>query len=171
LDKENKCENCNPESFATARLAKQNAIMAYLDGRGLQGSSTDIMVDNGICGKERPDRVYDFGDKIVVFECDESQHDDRQCLCEQTRMVNIGQTFGGVPVYFIRWNPDDYSPESDRKMPEELAKRNKLLADLIRDIKNNKHALPKALVSVIYLYYDGWSSLAEEEWHILTSFE
>jgi hypothetical protein len=31
-------------------------------------------------------------------------------------MVNIGQTFGGIPVYFIRWNPDDYSPENDKKI-------------------------------------------------------
>ena len=168
LDKTNKCEVCNPESFNTARLAKQNALMNYLDARGLTGSSTDKMVDGGICGKERPDRVYDFKDKIVSLECDENKHDDRQCLCEQTRMVNIGQSFGGTPVYFIRWNPDDYLPESDRKNPEILAKRHKLCADLIRDIKDGNVSLPKALVSVIYLYYDGWSSLADEKWQIIT---
>ena len=168
LDKENKCENCNPEAFATARLAKQNALMAALDARGLTGTSTDTTVDNGICGKERPDRVYDFGDKIVILECDEHQHQDRQCLCEQTRMVNIGQSFGGIPVYFIRWNPDDYSPESDRKSPEEIAKRHKLVGDLIRDIQKGKHTLPKALVSALYMYYDGWSSLSDSEWSVLT---
>ena len=171
LDKNNKCENCNPESFATARLAKQNALMDYLDARDLKGSSTDVMIDNGICGKERPDRIYDFGDKIVILECDEHQHQDRQCLCEQTRMVNIGQTFGGIPVYFIRWNPDDYSPESDRKNPEELIKRYKLAGDLVRDIKRGKHPLPRALVSAIYLYYDGWTSLLETEWQVLTKIE
>ena len=171
LDKENKCENCNPESFATARLAKQNALMDYLDARDLKGSSTDTTVDHGICGKERPDRVYDFGDKIVILECDEHQHQDRQCLCEQTRMVNIGQSFGGLPVYFIRWNPDDYSPENNRKNPEELAKRYKLVGDLIRDIKKKKHILPKALVSAIYLYYDGWDGLSAENWTVLSEFD
>jgi len=145
--------------------------MAYLDARDLTGSSTDTVVDNGICGKERPDRVYDFGDKIVILECDEHQHRDRQCLCEQTRMVNIGQTFGGIPVYFIRWNPDDYSPENDRKHPEELTKRHKLVGDLIRDIKKGKHNLPSALVSAIYLYYDGWNSLNETEWQTLINME
>jgi hypothetical protein len=168
LDKENKCENCNPQSFATARLAKQNAVLAYLDNRGLPGDSTDTMIDNGTCGKERPDRVYDFGDKIIIFECDENKHDDRPCVCEQTRMVNIGQSFGGVPVYFIRWNPDDYAPENDKKTPEKLSNRYRLLGDLICDIKNEKHILPKALVSAIYIYYDGWNSLADSEWHILT---
>ena len=86
-------------------------------------------------------------------------------------MVNIGQTFGGTPVYFIRWNPDDYSPENDKKIPEELTKRYKLARDLIRDIKKNKHHLPTALVSAFYLYFDGWTSLQETEWQILTKIE
>ena len=171
LDDSNKCEYCNPESFEISRLAKQNALMSYLDCRGLSGESTDKIIDNGICGAERPDRVYDLGDKILVLECDENQHQDRTCLCEQTRMVNIGQTFGGIPVYFIRFNPDDYSPENDRKNPEELNKRYKLLGDLICDIKNNKHSMPQHLVSAIYLYYDGWNSLAETEWHPILKFE
>jgi hypothetical protein len=86
-------------------------------------------------------------------------------------MVNIGQSFGGIPVYFIRWNPDDYSPENDKKNPEELTKRHKLVGSLIQDIKKNKHTLPAELVSAIYLYYDGWTSLEETEWQILTKIE
>jgi len=168
LDKDNRCEYCNPDSFATARLAKQNALMAYLDAKGLKGTSTDKTIDGG-CDKERPDRVYDFGDKIVILECDEHQHRERTCVCEQTRMVNIGQSFGGIPVYFIRWNPDDYSPEANRKEPEAIAKRYKLVSELITSIKNNKYTLPHALVSAIYMYYDGWSSLASEEWKIITT--
>ena len=171
LDKTNKCEICNPESWSRAYLAKQNALMDYLDAHGLKGSSTDTIVDNGTCGKERPDRVYDFGDKIVILECDENQHQERTCICEQTRMVNIGQSFGGIPVYFIRWNPDNYKAKSHTKNLEVLAKRHKLCSDLIVDIKENKIILPIALVSAIYLYYDGWSSLADEKWQIITATE
>ncbi len=171
LDKENKCEVCNPASFASARLAKQNALMDYLDAHGLPGDSTDVVVDEGVCGKERPDRVYDFGDKIVVLECDEGQHRDRPCACEQTRMVNIGQSFGGIPVYFIRWNPDDYAPRNARKHPEPLTKRHKLCADLLRDIQSGAVVLPHALVSVLYLYYDEWDSLADEKWEVLHAYE
>ena len=89
-----------------------------------------------------------------MFECDEHQHRDRACDCEQTRMVNIGQSFGGTPVYFIRWNPDDYTPSNSRKQPESIEKRYKLVAELIHAIKDNKYKLPSALVSAIYLYYD-----------------
>ena len=170
LDKENKCENCNPAAFATARLAKQNALMDSLDVKGLKGDSTDKIVEGGVCGKERPDRLFDFGDKIVILECDEHQHRERACDCEQTRMINIGQSFGGIPVYFIRWNPDDYSPANSRKLPEDIKKRHKLVGNLIADMKENKVALPTGLVSVLYMYYDDWSSLADEPWKVIHSY-
>ena len=87
-------------------------------------------------------------------------------------MANIGQSYGGVPIYFIRWNPDDYSPESDRKEPEPIAKRHKLVGDLIREIKKQKMVLPSdTLVSAIYLYYDGWDKLATEPWHPIVKLE
>lgn len=102
LDANDKCENCNPAAWQSARLAKQNALMEYLDSRKLCGDQTDKTINSAECGRERPDRVYDMGDKIVILECDENQHQERSCACEQTRMVNIGQSYGGVPVYFIR---------------------------------------------------------------------
>lgn len=164
LDKDNKCENCNPASWAKACLAKQNALMDYLDVNDLKGTTTDKIVNNGICGKERPDRMYDFGDKIIILECDENQHKSRNCVCEQTRMVNLGQSFGGIPVYFIRWNPDMYEPGNDALSPEGIGKRYKLCRDLIMDIKLNKIKLPEAFVSAIYLYFDGWTCLNSSNW-------
>lgn len=170
LDKNGKCEFCDPERFKTASLAKQNTLMDYLNRKGLKGNSTDVMIDRGECGRERPDRVFDFDDKIVILECDEHQHRDRQCTCEQTRMVNISQSCGGVPVYFIRWNPDNYTT-IDGKLPDPVSKRHKLVADFIRDIRDNIIELPKGLLSVIYLYYDGWTELSESEWTVITPFE
>jgi hypothetical protein len=170
LNKDDLCEYCDPKKFETARLAKQNAVMTYLDNKGLYGTSTDTVVESGICGKERPDRVFDFEDKIIIFECDEHQHRDRACECEQTRMVNIGQIFGGIPVYFIRWNPDDYTPASSHRQPEPIQKRYKLLAELIQAIKDNRYVLPKALVSVLYMYYDEWDDLNSATWNMITPF-
>lgn len=171
LDSNNKCEYCNPEMFKRAALAKQNKLMDFLDSVDLKGNSTDKIIDGGICGLERPDRVFDFGDKIIILECDEEQHRNRSCACEQTRMVNIGQTFGGVPVYFIRFNPDDYLPFNN-KNPEDIKARYKLLEILLKNIKDNKYKkLPKALVSAIYLYFDDWDGFNKEEWKILSKFE
>lgn len=169
LDKDGLCENCNPSMWKTAQLSKQNTLMSYLDSRGLTGESTDKVIDSGKCGKERPDRIFDFEDKIVILECDENQHKDRNCECEQVRMINISQSFGGLPVYFIRWNPDDYIPKKKDKQMENITKRHKLCGDLITDIKEGRITLPTSFVSVIYLYFDGWSSLTDENWEILTN--
>lgn len=165
LDAEGKCEMCNPIKWAKMRLLKQNALMAYLDNKDLKGDQTDKTIDGGACGKERPDRLYDFGDKIVILECDENQHQERSCLCEQTRMINIAQSLGGIPVYFIRWNPDDYTSD---KEPESLKNRYKTLSALIVSIKENRIELPKTLVSAFYMYFDGWTSYKNESWHVIT---
>ncbi len=172
LDKDNRCENCNPETFARAALAKQNALMAYLDVHGHPGTSTDDrIIDGGVCGKERPDRVIDLGDKILVIECDENQHRERACSCEQARMVNIAQSFGGVPVYFIRWNPDNYKTEKKTQVP--LTQRYALLAELLDAIKTGKHVVPHGLVSVFYMFFDGWHgrpSMSESNWTTILEF-
>jgi len=132
--------------------------MAYLDAHGFLGV-TDRIVDGGECGKERPDRVLDLGDKIVIVECDEDQHKGRQCVCEQTRMVNIGQSFGGLPVYFIRFNPDEYKGGD-----ESLMTRYKMLVCLLRGIQEGRSEVPVALTSVLYMYFDHWTGL---EWNVL----
>lgn len=164
LNADERCEFCDPSSFKTARLAKQTALMSYLDSRGLSGASTDAVVEHGACGRERPDRVIELSDKIIVLECDEHQHRDRACECEQVRMINIGQSFGGMPVYFIRWNPDGYASS---RQPEDIKRRHRLVGDLLRDILDGRHALPHGLVSAMYMYFDGWTCLADEQWRIL----
>lgn len=169
LDAQNKCEFCDSTRFETNRLAKQNALMEYLNGKGLRGNSTDIVIDKGVCGKERPDRVFDFDDKVVVLECDEHQHRERACSCEQTRMVNISQSYGGTPVYFIRWNPDNYT-SVDGRLPDPVAKRHQLVARFLRDIRDNRIVLPTALLSTFYMYYDDWNGIENETWRIITPF-
>jgi hypothetical protein len=168
LDKNNNCYTCDPTQWNRIRLAKQNALMEFLDKNGFPGDSTDKMINGGTCGRERPDRVYDLNDKVIIIECDENQHRERACDCEQTRMVNIGQSYGGTPVYFIRFNPDKFEGKD-----EDIKKRYKLLASLLKDIQQNRSKkLPQnALVSAIYLYYDDWQGIHNEEWKILLSFD
>jgi hypothetical protein len=165
LDAKNQCEYCNPVRFVTNRLAKQNALMEYLNKKGLKGNSTDIVIDRGTCGRERPDRVFDFDDKIVILECDEHQHTDRDPSCEHARMVNISQSYGGMPVLFLRWNPDHYA--SSR--PEPVARRYKRVADVLTEIRDGLMEPPNALLAVVYMYYDGWDGVLK--WNTLLPWE
>jgi hypothetical protein len=168
LNKDEKCEFCDPIHFEKIRLSKQKDLMDYLDSVGLYGNSTDKPINNGLCGKERPDRTYEMIDKIIVLECDEYQHKDRNCVCEQTRMINITQSYGGIPVYFIRWNPDNYKSNNKN---ENIKKRYILLEGVLRNILDNKLELPKALCSALYLYYDGWKCISSEEWEIIQKYD
>jgi hypothetical protein len=168
LNEYNLCEFCDPIIIEKAKFVKQNTLMKYLDSKDLKGDFTDIVIDKGECGKERPDRVFDFDDKIIILECDENQHKERNCVCEQTRMINISQSFGGIPIYFLRWNPDKYKSKNKE---ETMIKRYTTLENLIKNIKNNVLELHKSLCSVMYLYYDGWTSLKEEKWEILLQYD
>lgn len=171
LDINNICEYCNPDNFIKARLIKQNNLMSYLDKFNLKGNSTDLVIDSGICGKERPDRVYDLGSKIVILECDEHQHRDRNIECENIRMINICQSYGGIPVYFIRWNPDDYICTNNNDIPETIDNRYIEVKNLIENIINDIIKLPLALLSVLYMYYDGWTSIDNQSYNILLNFK
>lgn len=164
------CEYCDPDSFKYNYLIKQSALFKYLDSVGLYGIQTDKIIDNGSCGKERPDRVFDFDDKIIIVECDEFQHKNITPECEQVRMLNIGQSFGGVPVYFIRWNPDDFTPLFYNKI-ENIKERYKVLENLIKSIQNNILILPIGLVSCIYLYYDSWAGIDTAKWNIIQKYD
>ena len=180
LDGKGECEYCSPDTFIISRLYKQNSLMNYLDSIGLSGDSTDRIQYKGICGWERPDRIFLALNFIIIVECDEDQHmnGDKTDICDLSRMFNIGQLNGGIPVYFIRWNPDDYRTKIDitpsdyvYQKCETLHNRYKLLGNVIQDILQNRISPPHSLVSALYMYYDGWTSINDEEWHIIAPLE
>ena len=117
----------------------------------------DKRVDFG-CSKRRPDAVYDFTYFYICLEIDEDQHRSRSCECEQGRMIQIHQDFGGSPVLFIRYNPDTYKDHiGKRHVPSK--NRLKFLLDTMNGLKN-RISIEKCWethLSVMYLYYDGFN--------------
>lgn len=169
VNKKGYCIYCNPSARQGPLLLKQNALIEYLDARGLESTYTDSLIENGKYGKERPDRVYKMKDKVVILECDENQHKDRERMCENIRMMNIAQWFDGTPVYFIRWNPDNYKCIDGSQ--ERIGMRHKRVGDMIEAIQENKMDLPNALASVIYMYYDDWKGYDMISWEVLQEYE
>lgn len=171
LNEKSLCDMCS--GFPKMRLAKQNDLMKYLDSVGLHGDKTDAMIDKGVCGKERPDRIFylpdmKFPTKVIIIECDENQHKNITYDCEEKRMFNIGQNCQGPKVYFIRWNPDEYK---SKKANESISKRYKTLSTYVKNMINDKIDLPNALVSVFYMYYDGWTGIQNESWKCVQKFD
>lgn len=69
------------------------------------------------CIRQRPDFLYDFCHHVVVLEVDEDQHKMKD-TCEETRMVNMAQSFQKKTV-FVRYNPDEYVVSGEKNPAHE----------------------------------------------------
>lgn len=64
--------------------------------------------DPAACGKYRPDFSFVTDTSAIVLEYDEHQHEREDPRCELVRMANIFYSYRGLPVTFIRYNPDPF---------------------------------------------------------------
>ena len=88
------------------------------------------------------------------MEVDENQHKSYPCECEQTRMIMIHQSFGGTPIIFIRFNPDDYEVDKNQKKVL-FTTRKHMLLKLLNEYNNVKEwVIP---LSVVYMFYDNYN--------------
>lgn len=101
------CQYCGDFTHKYVRLAKQTAVKEFFDANEIKYDSYDKALDRE-CGLERPDFVFNRGSFSIIVEIDENQHGSYPEACECQRMVNIHQSFGGLKVIFIRYNPDKY---------------------------------------------------------------
>lgn len=161
LDLNDYCLDCARVIKASTRLVKQTKIMDFLDAYGFPGETTDKVPEDS-CDRERPDRVFYFGNIVVILECDEEQHKQYTAVCERIRMFNISQIYGETPVYFIRYNPDKFNTGN-----EPFEQRSKLLLSILDDILKEKIILPFCKCAALYLFYDGWKGIIPE-WKIIS---
>lgn len=135
LDPSGKCYVCDPNVYNTFALAKQNAVIKYLQHRDdipKPVSCDSIAFDSECKLKYRPDIVYisPLESHYIVVEVDEKQHKDRNEVCECTRMINIAEAFM-KPTLFIRYNPDDYKVDGKKQQITDN-KRRKILAEHLK---------------------------------------
>lgn len=150
LGKTKTCDYCLvPEKL---QHKKELEIKELFDKHKLKYEGYDKIVDID-CSLRRPDFVFDMPTFKIVVEVDENQHSSYACECEQTRMIQIHQSFGGTPVLFVRYNPDSFKMNRKKQNIDKKERH----AALLRVIKSftNVEELEKPL-SVIYLFYDDY---------------
>jgi very-short-patch-repair endonuclease len=151
VDENGCCSTCDPSLFLRVRLAKQKRVRDFFDYHHMSYISYDRVIDQGVCGKERPDFIFDCQIHMIVVEVDENQHDGYIYECERRRMINIGSSLG-MQVIFIRYNPDKYHP-SVGKTENNQQKRMETLKHQIEYWQMTP--LPtEGFCFVTYLYYD-----------------
>ena len=64
--------------------------------------------DKDVCGRYRPDFVWELPGHVVIGEVDEFQHGYPGYECENKRMLDVWNSYGGMPVVMLRWNPDAF---------------------------------------------------------------
>lgn len=159
---QNLCSMCSGEdTIKDTKHAKEIRVGEVLKTNNIKITSHDLIPEFA-CSKKRPDYVIDLGYQIIIIEIDEDQHKHNDKLCEITRMVQIYQDFGGAPVAFIRYNPDNYINHLGEKQPgkRENPIREKRLISLIKKLSvkpTESTTLP--YLSGYYLYYDGDDSV------------
>jgi hypothetical protein len=169
LDNNNICRSCDPTNFQKYIKRKEYRIKDLLDAQQLKYVHDKI--PNGTkCGRERPDFVFKFVDRIVILEVDENQHKSYPEECEKIRMLNITQSFGGIPVFWIRYNPDDFKTLNEKR--KSTITQNAKEQHLIDWLKWSFQREMKNLGEVVYLFYDGCKEKTfESDISVLIPFE
>ncbi len=146
--KKKKCQYCDPAKYMKTREIR---MKNFLDGNDYKYISHDsITSDNySICGKYRPDFVFDCNTHFIVLECDEDQHSQYDNSCEKIRMCMIAQGLG-LPTHFIRFNPDKYMVKHS-VIRISFKKR---IIECMKLYKKLQNILPDDDINVIYLYYN-----------------
>ena len=118
----------------------------------------DITGDNG-CSTSKPDFVYHLGTHILIIEVDEKQHKS-YTNCGQTkdeiidrenrRMYNLAHEFDGLPVIYLRYNPDTYRVDGKlTKTPDK--QRHDIFIKWVK--KCISESIPEG-IHVKYLFFD-----------------
>ena len=163
LDENQRCSTCDPSQFTRFRLAKQKKVRDFFDYHHMKYISYDRMIDHGVCGKERPDFIFDCETHMIVVEVDENQHEEDGYDCEIVRMINVGQSLG-MPTIFIRYNPDRYKTLSGRVETNEYKRMTSLKTQI--EYWTSKQPPMDGCCYVTYLYYNNddptqWQNLVK----------
>ena len=156
VNEKGECSYHDPTLLKKSYLLKQNRVKTLMEDNKFIIYSYDKQIDGGICNRKRPDIIIDFMTHFIVIEVDENQHCGYDNDCEKIRMLEISQSLG-MPVIFIRYNPDKYKPDYKEETKEiKLKDREKILIDCINKCQKNT---PKenGYLRIIYLFFDNYT--------------
>jgi len=137
---------------------KQQRVINILTAECGQPDQLDKRItDDPACSNHRPDVVYDCKTHWIIIEVDENQHrhgsDNYTPQCEIARTKNIYQDGGGIPIIFIRYNPDNYKDRSGKTVKLPPGKKEEVL---IKWVKHFQKTEPTYNLSTIFLFYDNY---------------
>lgn len=103
-----------PNKYVCKRnKVKEGAVVCYVKENTDFKWVEDRRIFNGYY-LHRPDLLLDLGNKVIIVECDENQHNGYDNNREEKRLMEIHKDIGERPIVFIRFNPDGYTKGGKR---------------------------------------------------------
>ena len=141
---------------------RETLVAHALTAAGLQWSSWDKQLPESSCGRYRPDFLFELDTHVVVVEVDEYQHARPGYSCDNARMLDIYGACGGLPVVFIRFNPDEYSLGGEPQTGPDFESR---VAVLVDHARSALAVPPSHPLTITRLYYDNaGTQVADNSW-------
>jgi hypothetical protein len=167
VDPEGYCHVCKPGAHNSFRLAKQKRVFVSLNARGIPPDSHDKAILRAECDLlSRPDMLYIRDSHNVIIEVDEGQHSGRLEECECTRMINIVEAFQ-KPVFFIRYNPDEFKTDGKKQNPTHNNRMDVLLMEHLRFVLDYTPEKISSMGGTLFmkrLFFDGYRDGVPVEW-------
>jgi hypothetical protein len=104
---EDYCANHDTARKRRTRV-REHQVANFLRDHGFRWTAWNKQLAETACGRYRPDFAFELTTHVVVVEVDEHQHAQLGYNCDTARMVDIYGAYGGLPVKFIRFNPDEF---------------------------------------------------------------
>ena len=96
------------EPVARNYKTKERAMVDYIKEQFPDFTSCSTFDKSVGCSRKRPDVHINLPKQSIISECDENQHRDYDCSCENKRLMQLSQDLDHRPIVFIRFNPDGY---------------------------------------------------------------
>ncbi len=129
---------------------REKRVAHYLQQAGLHWTTWNRQLPETACGRYRPDFAYELPTRVVIVEVDEHQHAYPGYSCDNARMLDIFGSYGGLPVVFIRFNPDSYKLGDAAKKTEMRTRAKVLEAELRQALEQQ----PEHQLTIVRLFYD-----------------
>lgn len=128
---------------------REKQVAKWLMDAGVQWTSWNKQLPESACGRYRPDFVFDSPSHVVVLEVDELEHAQPGYECDNRRMLDVFNAYGGTPVVFLRYNPD--APTLGGEKRKFTAQRRKKV--LLSELRTALAQPPRHALSIVRLFY------------------